>query len=236
MPWDLSPDDVVALPLEELALRVLENYHEDPDSWHWGNWVAARKVEYGHRQHREAIKALHEAWAWIFNHGLVVRDPDRDSDDGCVLLSRQGAEALARGIPWLRATQRLDVELVDVLAAKARPLFLRGEFEAAVFMAMKEVEVAVRELAGLDTSLIGTRLMQEAFRPPRPADGDAGLLHQAGVDQGEAVATMELYKGAIGLFKNPSSHRPVDFDDPTEAAEVILLADLLLRLLRRNGG
>lgn len=234
MPWELTPEDVVAMPLDELALRVLEDYHQDPESWHWRNWVAARKAEYGHRQHRDAVLALNEAWGWIHNHGLVVRNPDQDSD-GAVVLSRQGAVTLARGIPWLRATQRLDVDLVDVLEAKARPLFLRGEFETAVFMAMKEVEVAVRELAGLDTSLIGTRLMQEAFRPPRTADGDAGPLHQAGADQGEAVATMELYKGAIGLFKNPSSHRRVDFDDPTEAAEIILLADLLLRLLRRNG-
>jgi hypothetical protein len=42
---------------------------------------------------------------------------------------------------------------------------------------------------------------------------------------------MELFKGAIGLFKNPSSHRQVDFSDATEAAEIVLLADLLLRLL-----
>jgi hypothetical protein len=45
------------------------------------------------------------------------------------------------------------------------------------------------------------------------------------------VALMDLFKGAIGLFKNPSSHRRVDFSDATEAAEIVLLADLLLRLL-----
>ncbi len=33
---------------------------------------------------------------------------------------------------------------------------------------------------------------------------------------------MELYKGALGLFKNPSSHREVDYSDGTEAAEVVL--------------
>jgi hypothetical protein len=38
----------------------------------------------------------------------------------------------------------------------------------------------------------------------------------------------------IGIVKNPSSHRQVDFDDPTLASEVVLLADLLLRLLDRS--
>ena len=44
---------------------------------------------------------------------------------------------------------------------------------------------------------------------------------------------MELFAGAIGTFKNPPSHRQVDFADPTEASEVVLLADLLMRLLDR---
>ncbi len=42
---------------------------------------------------------------------------------------------------------------------------------------------------------------------------------------------MELLSGAIGLFRNPPAHREVDFDDPTHAAEVIILASLLMRLL-----
>jgi hypothetical protein len=42
---------------------------------------------------------------------------------------------------------------------------------------------------------------------------------------------MALFWGAIGVFKNPPSHRQVNYQDPTQAAEVILLADLLLRML-----
>jgi hypothetical protein len=42
---------------------------------------------------------------------------------------------------------------------------------------------------------------------------------------------MALFWGAIGVFKNPTSHRPVDYGDPAMAAEAVLLADLLLRML-----
>jgi len=42
---------------------------------------------------------------------------------------------------------------------------------------------------------------------------------------------MALFWGAIGVFKNPSSHREVNYGDVTVAAEAVLLADLLLRLL-----
>jgi hypothetical protein len=42
---------------------------------------------------------------------------------------------------------------------------------------------------------------------------------------------MELLAGSIGLFKKPSSHRGVDYADPVVATEIILLADLPLRLL-----
>lgn len=44
---------------------------------------------------------------------------------------------------------------------------------------------------------------------------------------------MELFAGALGTFKNPPSDRQVDYADPTEASEAVLLADLLMRLLDR---
>jgi hypothetical protein len=45
--------------------------------------------------------------------------------------------------------------------------------------------------------------MQKAFAP------DSGALSDPEMDSGERVATMELFKLAIGVFKNPKSHRPV---------------------------
>lgn len=153
---------------------------------------------------------------------------------GAFVISRQGHQALDRGLLWVQAVQHLDIQMVPVLEAKALPQFLRGDFEAAAFMAMKEVEVRVRELAGLSNSVIGKTLMTDAFRPPKNANDPndhGGPLWDPTADPGEAAALMELFKGAFGTFKNPASHRRVDFADPTEAAEVVLLADLLMRLL-----
>jgi len=93
---------------------------------------------------------------------------------------------------------------------------------------MREVEIRVRELSGAGTAPgdLGVKLVQREF-------GEGGALADPRAEGGERQATMALFWGALGVFKNPSSHREVEFDDPTEAAEVVMLADLLLRVLER---
>jgi hypothetical protein len=48
--------------------------------------------------------------------------------------------------------------------------FMRGEFDVAVFQAMKAVEVLVREASGLGGGLVGVKLIREAFRDNGPAE------------------------------------------------------------------
>jgi hypothetical protein len=69
--------------------------------------------------------------------------------------------------------------------------------------------------------------MRSAFTPDETR---LGPLADQSLDPGERVATMELFAGAIGLFKNQVSHRQVDYGDATVASEIVLLADLLLRV------
>jgi uncharacterized protein (TIGR02391 family) len=93
-----------------------------------------------------------------------------------------------------------------------------------VFEAMKAVEVAVRDASGL-ASEIGTTLMRRAF------DKATGTLSDMTMPEAEREARAHLFAGAIGSYKNPHSHRNVALDDPDEAAEIIMLANHLLRIV-----
>jgi uncharacterized protein (TIGR02391 family) len=101
------------------------------------------------------------------------------------------------------------------------------EWELAVFAAHRAVEIRVRELAGAPADRVGVRLLNEAL-------GERGPLTDPTMVRAEQESMAALFRGALGLFKNPLSHRQVEFeDDPAFAREVIGLADLLLKLLDR---
>jgi uncharacterized protein (TIGR02391 family) len=220
--WTRSRADTIDLPIDALAILVLEDYVAG-GGWNWQNWMRGSE-QHGTAGDPQVSLALSEAWSWLMTRGLVVRDPSQSSADAYTV-SRLGKETLKYGVARLAAGERLGIALHPRLAQRIEQQFLLGEFELAVFAAMKDVEVRVRELADASQSALGVKLMQHAF------SAEKGVLTDADADAGEKVAMMELFKGSIGLFKNPTSHRPVNYDDPTLASEVILFADLLHRLL-----
>ena len=173
------------------------------------------------------LRLVAEAWDWLYIHGLVSgREPTQSHSVDFAFITRKGLALLAQpdGLSRLRAERRLDVDLHPLIAERVRSQYLLGEYEAAAFLAMREVEIRVRDLAGASGSDLGVPLMKASFR-------EGGPLANPSLEPGEQQAMMALFWGAIGVFKNPSSHRQVEYDDPTTASEVVLLADLLLRLL-----
>lgn len=223
-------DEAVELPVDDLALRLLHLVDEGGQthllSRHEATWVGSWENHPG-GEGAAFLHAIAEAWDWLASRLLVARRPGDKGE--FAFITRRGERVLAAkdGPALLRAEERIDVDLHPIIAARVRRQFLLGEYELAALAAMSEVEIRVRKLAKAGDGDIGVPLTQSAFK-------DGGPLADPKLEPGERKATMALFSGALGVFKNPSSHRQVEYDDPTLAAEVVLLADLLLRILDRT--
>jgi uncharacterized protein (TIGR02391 family) len=157
----------------------------------------------------------------------------RDGAGGWCDITRRGTQVLkeTKGLALVRAEARLGTDLHPLLDHRVRRQFILGEYELAVFAAMKTVEVRVREISALGPDLYGVPLVRRAFKAEEP---DVGPLADPTLQTAEREAVSHLYAGALGFFKNPTSHRNVDYSDPILASEVILFADLLLRMLENR--
>ena len=219
----LEPEDIGPLILQSLNNvmpgQVLHRY----------NFVSSGFLgelpSYAGNRLREVQGALCEGWAWLEREGLLTLAPN-DPSGNAYIISRRGQqlrthtdfEAFKRGsLLGHRALEPL-------LAQKVVHLFIRGDYDTAVFQAFKEVEVRTREKANLPADKLGVDLMREAFNPER------GILTNKALPKGEREACAHLFAGAIGLFKNPTSHRHVG-SSADEAKELIFLANYLLRLV-----
>ncbi len=232
----IFPDVDTALQLEpeELAVPLLEcicQIEESPGNGipHLRNFMLPTCIKpYAGQQYHQFIRVATEAWMWLLHEGLIAPHPEQGGD--WVFVTRRGKRFRELGNPArFRDARLLPPGTLDAtLAAKVRPPFLRGDYDSAVFEAFKEVEIRVRGLSGMSKDDIGVPLMRKAFKP-----GQGPLIDR---DQtgGEQQGVMDLFAGAIGSFKNPSSHRDVDLSDAVEAVELVGFADLLLRIAERR--
>ena len=224
--WSHTRDELLNLPIDALAMLVLDAF--GVDGWNVDSFFKGAAQSHTVFNQPGVADRVADAWAWLEAHALISPSPRNSTSPNARRMTQAGREALEYGLVRLKAGQRLDVDLHPSLAWNIRRQFLLGEFELAAFAALREVEIRVRALGGFGDELLGVALMASAFNPKTP-----GPLVDPSAEAGEKEAMMALFRGAIGTFKNPSSHRAVNYDDPTLAAEVVLLADLLMRLLDR---
>jgi uncharacterized protein (TIGR02391 family) len=235
---DLIPhaDVLRALEPDELGLRMLPalgTFNE-----HYGHgflsidrvlnaWVGRQPhAEYPLRDGVWIEEVVREAWAWLEGSALLIVAGNGHTKDDRLLSRRACQLAQEPDARKVFASRRFPKEtLHPIIREDVWAFYIRGIYGSAVFEAMKAVEVAVRDAAGLQTKDIGVALMRKAFDPK------SGPLTNMTVDEGERESCAHLFAGAIGSYKNRQSHRKVDLDDPDEAAEIIMLANHLLRIV-----
>ncbi|MBB3871217.1 TIGR02391 family protein [Brevundimonas mediterranea] len=239
-----AADALLALGPEELGGSIIRTILDEPD-WHLGAGVTiigyldgirgslnAGPAAWGGARNGEVLFAIREAWAWLEGQGLIIPSEGTNGQNGWRQLARRAADiATPEGIANFQAARALPRQLLHPdLAEQVWMDFLRGDFDNAVYRAMKRVEVRLRQASGAGPDLLGVRLAGVAFHI------ENGPLTDHDSEEGEKVAIRNLFSGALGAIKNPQSHRDVNMDDPREAAAVVMFASYLLSLIDAREG
>lgn len=189
------------------------------------NYVNGLAKEYP--QHKDLVShALMEAWIWLEREGFLAPRPGPGYSGDWVFITRRGKgiQSSVDMKSFLHSSLLPKQQLHPTISIKVWSAFVRSEFDTAVFQAFKEVEVAVRIKGGYAAGDLGVGLMRKAFHP------ETGPLRDPSALLSERQALADLFSGAIGSYKNPSSHRHVALE-ASEAVEMIVLASHLLTIV-----
>jgi uncharacterized protein (TIGR02391 family) len=232
-----DPNVLLSLEVEELAGVLLMHLNSGVATLHHYNFFNHLRQHpvYGDRNEKRDEKvnrALMEAWDWLLHEGFLARQGD-EYQGSTTFVTRRGQRMSSREefAAYRRASLLPKGQLHPLIAARVYPAFLRGEYDTSIFQAFREVEVAVRTAGNFAASDHGSDLMRAAFRAPKNA-GPVGPLTDAALPLGEQEAMGHLFAGAFGVYRNSTGHRHVP-TDPEQAAEVIMLASQLLRIVDR---
>ncbi len=179
---------------------------------------------------RQFVRAVREAIEWARRELLLVQHANSTPPSDGLMLSRRGLNFTRDHIERLRLERILpDILLHDRIRRVCIDIFNTGHHQAAVFEAFRILEVAIREAAGYGSNEHGESMINDAFNEKK-----GGPLVDAAAPESEQRAMRFMMVGSNGLFRNPRGHRDVELDDPKEAAELLIVASHLLRMVERR--
>jgi uncharacterized protein (TIGR02391 family) len=231
-----NAEDLLALTPETLAPILLEIGTAGPMflpdsvlSVTFGSGMTAERGHiYPHHKQHQVDRLVGESWELLRRDGMFHPAPGMNGQNGFMILSRAGEKALqeAGGYQKILALRTFPKSLLHPrIADKTYAALQRGDYATAVREALTDVEIYVRDAAGLTLDDFGVDLMRTAFNEAK------GKLRDPKLPKAEREGFAHLYAGAIGAFKNPHSHRSVTMDDLKEAQRQVLLASHLLYLV-----
>ena len=226
---------VIALSTEDLAGAVLRSLNSQdeprrrrdglPEQFSLFNYCSQQADLYSNAARAEISVAISAAFQNLITTGMLTPNPFGMQFGWFVLTPR--AKALRSDADYKRYTHAakyprgiIEPAVEEVTFAE----FIKGDYETAVFKAFKLLEELVRGNSGVGNEQIGVQLMRMAFRPR------LGPLTDKSEHEGEQEALMHLMAGAVGRFKNPTSHRFTGLDDPVTTIEILHVASLLIRI------
>lgn len=226
---EIFPPIETALEMEpeELAPFVLKHLNKvgNINRYNYTLSTSSEMQEYTGKHLKDFQKRLMEAFIWLEREMFIAPQPDEQGE--WRFITRRGERVLQEEnfVAYSQALLLPSENLHPILVRKVKPLFLRGDYDTAIFQAFKTIEVRVRKIGGYAKGDYGTDLMRKAFNP------QTGKLTNTHSEQSEKQAMSDLFAGAIGLFKNPTSHRDIDGISPGEAADYIKIANCLLKMV-----
>lgn len=188
---------------------------------------SSNQLSYPEDKLDQVMIAITEAWAWLEAQGLLIPAYNQVGGAPWRVLSRRARVFENEGeFASFMVSRKLQREaLHPSIAQTVWSAFMRGEYTVAVFQAFLAVEIAVRDAAGYSDGDFGEKMIRLAFQK------DKGPLTKVDDEDAEKDAVAHLFAGAYGRYRNPLGHRKVELTDPQEAAEIIMLANLLLRIV-----
>jgi uncharacterized protein (TIGR02391 family) len=219
-----STEVICELEPEELGSKILF-YIRGEHQVHVQNltYQAEQRFQGNHRV--QIQRCVVEAWHWLEAQGFLVPDFGTNGQSGYRLISRRAKkiEDEASVLTFAEASRLPKESLHKRIRQKVWSAFVRGEYDVAVFQAVKAIEVYVREASGLDVDT--TKLMRQAFHPQN------GPLTDQSLPEGERLGVEHLFAGAMLHLRNAHGHRDVPLNSPAEAMEVVMFASYLLRVV-----